>query len=156
MIPETEVLDKLFLELSQFTKATTTRELQLTQQLADEREKFAAESDEMLDKVQLSKYRIEELEEQLAKALAACKTKDELIEKFRRAIGDHYAPDDCYATGPLTGNDFLDLVQCPACSALAAYEEALPLTEPECWYDKHGMITHDPLEGVSPLYRAKE
>ena len=28
--------------------------------------------------------------------------------------------------------------------------------EPECWYDKHGMITHDPFEGVSPLYRAKE
>lgn len=73
--------------------------------------------------------RISELRQQLAEALSTCKVKDELIKKFRRAIGDHYAPDDCYATGPLTGNDFLDLVQCPACSAIAAYEEALDATK---------------------------
>lgn len=24
--------------------------------------------------------------------------------------------------------------------------------EPVAWYDKHGMITHDPFEGVTPLY----
>lgn len=40
----------------------------------------------------------------------------------RRAIGDHCAPNDCYATGPLTGNAYLDLVECPACAALAEYD----------------------------------
>ena len=74
---------------------------------------------------QVVREETESLRQQLAEALAACKTKDELIEKFSRAIGDHHAPNDCYATGPLTGNDFLDLVQCPACSAIASYEEAL-------------------------------
>ena len=24
--------------------------------------------------------------------------------------------------------------------------------EPVAWYDKHGMVTHDPFEGVTPLY----
>ena len=27
-----------------------------------------------------------------------------------------------------------------------------PVQEPAAWYDKHGMITHDPFEGVTPLY----
>lgn len=36
------------------------------------------------------------------------------------AIGDHYAPSDCYATGPRTGDPIQDLVVCPACSYLAA------------------------------------
>jgi len=26
--------------------------------------------------------------------------------------------------------------------------------EPVAWYDKHGMVTHDPFEGVTPLYAA--
>jgi|GEM_PF-2139680 len=38
------------------------------------------------------------------------------------AIGDHFAPNDCYATGPLTGDPFADLLVCPACSALAEYK----------------------------------
>jgi hypothetical protein len=53
---------------------------------------------------------------------------DELISALheaRRAIGDHFAPDDCYATGPLTGNAIRDLVQCPACSAIAMYDDAI-------------------------------
>ena len=53
---------------------------------------------------------------------------DELVaalKEMRRAIGDHNAPNDCYATGPLTGDAYRDLVQCPACSALAAYEQAI-------------------------------
>lgn len=49
-----------------------------------------------------------------------------LIEELRRAIGSHSAPNDCYATGPMTGNDFRDLVQCPACSAIAMYDEVMP------------------------------
>lgn len=28
--------------------------------------------------------------------------------------------------------------------------------EPKCWYDKHGMITHDPFEGLKPLFSAWE
>jgi hypothetical protein len=27
-----------------------------------------------------------------------------------------------------------------------------PKQESVAWYDKHGMITHDPFEGVTPLY----
>ena len=48
-----------------------------------------------------------------------------LLQEERRAIGDHNAPNDCYATGPLTGDPFRDLVQCPACSFIAMYDEHL-------------------------------
>ena len=48
---------------------------------------------------------------------------NELLREARRAIGDHNAPNDCYATGPLTGDPFRDLVQCPACSFIAMYDE---------------------------------
>lgn len=47
------------------------------------------------------------------------------LEEGRRAIGDHFAPNDCYATGPLTGDEFRDLVQCPACSFIAMYEDVI-------------------------------
>lgn len=49
----------------------------------------------------------------------------ELIAAAKRANGDHHAPYDCYATGPLTGDPIQDLVACPGCqlaSALAALE----------------------------------
>ena len=46
---------------------------------------------------------------------------EKLMAAARRAIGDHHAPNDCYATGPLTGDAFLDLVQCPACAFLDQY-----------------------------------
>jgi hypothetical protein len=29
---------------------------------------------------------------------------------------------------------------------------AQPEQEPVAWYDKHGMVTHDPFEGIRPLY----
>jgi hypothetical protein len=45
------------------------------------------------------------------------------LNEYKRAIGDHYAPDDCYATGPMTGNDYRDLVECPACSALKLHAD---------------------------------
>jgi len=38
-----------------------------------------------------------------------------LIEAAARANGDHHAPHDCYATGPLTGDPYRDLVECPGC-----------------------------------------
>jgi len=40
-----------------------------------------------------------------------------------RAIGDHHAPHDCYATGPMTGDPIADLVECPACSLIAALNQ---------------------------------
>lgn len=46
---------------------------------------------------------------------------EKLMAAARRAIGDHHAPNDCYATGPLTGDEFLDLVQCPACAFIDQY-----------------------------------
>lgn len=55
------------------------------------------------------------------------------LEEARRAIGDHYAPNDCYATGPMTGDAVRDLVQCPACSAIAMYDDLkakLAVTQP--------------------------
>lgn len=47
---------------------------------------------------------------------------EKLMAAARRAIGDHHAPNDCYATGPLTGDAFLDIVQCPACAFLEQHE----------------------------------
>lgn len=59
---------------------------------------------------------------------AETKLMTELIDALhegRRAIGDHSAPNDCYATGPVTGNHYRDLVECPACSFIAAYDAAI-------------------------------
>ena len=96
---------------------------------------------------------IAEQNQQLAAAHAACKVKDAALKELRRAIGDHYAPNDCYATGPVTGNDYRDLVECPACSASAHYDEALAiqpddsalkawLGEPVAIIGKHGHPKH--------------
>lgn len=52
-----------------------------------------------------------------------------LLKEARRAIGNHHAPDDCYATGPMTGDPYRDLVECPACSFIAMYEQALAKAE---------------------------
>lgn len=48
----------------------------------------------------------------------------ELVHAAKRAIGEHCAPNDCYATGPATGDLVYDLVECPACSFLAMYGRA--------------------------------
>ena len=53
----------------------------------------------------------------------------EVLKEGRRAIGDHYAPSDCYATGPITGDPFLDLVQCPACSFILKYDAFIAKAE---------------------------
>ena len=49
----------------------------------------------------------------------------EALKAGRRAIGDHHAPDHCYATGPMTGDRIRDLIQCPACSFIAMYDAAI-------------------------------
>ncbi len=57
-----------------------------------------------------------------ARLIAAAPDMFECLEEGRRAIGQHNAPTDCYATGPVTGDTFRDLVQCPACSFISMYE----------------------------------
>jgi hypothetical protein len=58
-------------------------------------------------------------------ALAArLKVAEEALREGRRAIGDHFAPNDCYATGPATSDPYRDLVECPACSFIAMYDRA--------------------------------
>ena len=50
----------------------------------------------------------------------ARETVTELIEAAKLVNGEHSAPHDCYATGPLTGDAYLDLVRCPGCQLAAA------------------------------------
>ena len=45
-----------------------------------------------------------------------------VLDEARRAIGEHFAPNDCYATGPATGDAFRDLIECPACSFILKYD----------------------------------
>lgn len=47
------------------------------------------------------------------------------LKEARRAIGDHFAPNDCYSTGPLTGDLIRDLVECPACSFIKMHDATL-------------------------------
>ena len=61
---------------------------------------------------------------------AEIERQSERLKEFERAIGEHSAPEDCFATGPMTGDSFRDLIQCPACSALAIYR-ALKIPMPE-------------------------
>ena len=61
-------------------------------------------------------------EQQRAAAMARIAELETLLVAARRAIGDHYAPDHCYATGPVTGDPYKDLVECPACSFIACHD----------------------------------
>ena len=60
-----------------------------------------------------------------ARLIASAPELLEALIEGRRAIGDHDAPNDCYATGPMTGNHYRDLVECPACSFIAMYDAAI-------------------------------
>lgn len=44
----------------------------------------------------------------------------ELIAAAKLVNAGHTAPHDCYATGPMTGDPFLDLVRCPGCQLAEA------------------------------------
>lgn len=71
----------------------------------------------------------------------------EATEQLRRVIGDHFAPNDCYATGPLTGNAYTDLVSCPSCEGERLLERLdTYLTTQEPALDLH---TLDPTEWQS-------
>lgn len=65
---------------------------------------------------------LDELDKYRATAEALAAMVEQLREAMKRVVGTHYAPDDCYATGPLTGNAYLDLVECPSCTALKMLE----------------------------------
>lgn len=71
----------------------------------------------------LSEY--ESVKRERDEAQAEAKRLREALEEGRRAIGDHFAPNDCYATGPLTGNSIRDLIECPACSFIGKYEAVM-------------------------------
>lgn len=60
-----------------------------------------------------------------ARLIAAAPELLEALKEARRAIGEHFAPTDCYATGPATGDPIRDLVQCPACTAIAMHDRAI-------------------------------
>ena len=64
-----------------------------------------------------------------ARLIAAAPEMLEALKIGRRAIGEHNAPSDCYATGPLTGNHYADLVQCPACLFIHMYDAAIAKAE---------------------------
>lgn len=64
-----------------------------------------------------------------AALIAAAPDLLEALKEGRRAIGDHNAPSDCYATGPLTGDPMRDLVQCPGCSFIKMYDAAIAKAE---------------------------
>lgn len=49
----------------------------------------------------------------------------EALKEGRRAIGSHVVPDHCYATGPKTGDEYRDLVECPACSFIAMFDRVI-------------------------------
>ncbi|NTJ46860.1 hypothetical protein G6K93_07510 [Agrobacterium rhizogenes] len=69
------------------------------------------------------------VDEANARLIAASPETLEALKEGRRAIGNHFAPDDCYATGPLTGDAIRDLVQCPACTFIGMYEAVLAKIE---------------------------
>lgn len=60
-----------------------------------------------------------------ARLIAAAPDLLEALKEGRRAIGDHAAPGDCYATGPLTGGIIRDLISCPACSFIEMHDAAI-------------------------------
>lgn len=76
---------------------------------------------------QVERHRLEDALECAASWKAEALQYRAALDEARRAIGDHYAPNDCYATGPVTGNDYRDLVECPACSFIAMYDAATRL-----------------------------
>lgn len=61
----------------------------------------------------------QEMQAELVVRGATIKRLENLLRLADRAIGDHNAPGDCYATGPMTGDPIADLIECPACTYIA-------------------------------------
>lgn len=81
------------------------------------RARLLASAPDLLDTIQSLRREKEALREGLKR----------VIEAAERSLGDHIAPHDCFATGPLTGNPIADLVACPGCGQLAEIEDARAL-----------------------------
>lgn len=71
----------------------------------------------------LAQEEIERLNQTIKEVEADIRRLLQVLDEGRRAIGDHCVPDDCYATGPATGDPYRDLLQCPACSFIAMYDD---------------------------------
>ena len=59
-------------------------------------------------------------ERELREAEAVRTAVAELIAAAEMVKGEHNAPSDCYAAGPLTGDPHIDLVACLHCRLIAA------------------------------------
>ena len=71
------------------------------------------------------KPRAQNAEQRLSNSRSVHDDLMDALREGRRAIGEHHAPGDCYATGPLTGDAYRDLIECPACSFIARHDAAL-------------------------------
>jgi len=82
----------------------------------------------LMDRTQIKRIGLLEIQLTAERAVS-----DRLLEALKRVVGDHNAPNDCYATGPLTGDTYQDLVACPSCQAesLIAEVEAMRKEKPE-------------------------
>lgn len=83
---------------------------------------LAMQSDLDLQGYEHMRDELQALREQLAESEQRVKALEELVSAAVLAIGEHNAPADCYATGPLTGNPIADLCICPACSFLSMHK----------------------------------
>ena len=74
-------------------------------------------------------------------------TDRELMQKALEAL--QYASDE-------TKPENLHGCDCLICKTINALRDRLAQSEqePKAWYDKYGMVTHDPFEGIRPLYAA--
>jgi hypothetical protein len=72
-------------------------------------------------------------------------TNRELLKQAQDAL--EYASDE-------TKPENLHGCDCLICKTILALRDRLAQSEqePKAWYDKYGMITHDPFEGVTSLY----
>lgn len=68
----------------------------------------------------------EKREAELRSNIAA---KDDALKAmyFAYSPEGHNSPQDCFATGPFTGNNIQDLIACPGCAADKKYKAALNL-----------------------------
>lgn len=83
---------------------------------------------------------------QLADALIGLAAADAIIKRLKRERDallaacvlsrtalDHLVPEDCWATGPVTGDLVQDLIVCPGCQAIATIDTAIAaVRNPSC------------------------
>jgi hypothetical protein len=90
---------------------------------------YKADKTDLISQHEAGYYDYVAISEADARLIAAAPEMLEALKIGRRAIGEHHKPSDCYATGPLTGNHFADLLQCPACLFIHMYEATIAKAE---------------------------